>query len=54
MRYNCCFVGNYAEIVPCRAFPDSFDMFGRHTGKYHTSPCNGMEQPHSVVNTPRC
>ena len=51
MRYNCYSVGNYAKIIPRRAFPNSFDMFNGHTGKYHTHPCNGMEQPHNVVNT---
>ena len=36
MRYNCYSVGNYAKIIPRRAFPNSFDMFNGHTGKYHT------------------
>ncbi len=47
------FVGNYAEIIPRRAFPNSFDMFDGHTGKCYSGPCNGMGQPHSLVNTLR-
>ena len=27
-------------------------MFDGHTGKYHTAgPCNGMGEPHGLVNT---
>ena len=53
MRYNCWFVGNYARILPNRAFPNSFDMFDGHIGKYHGGPCNGMGEPRVLVNTLR-
>lgn len=47
------FVGIHAEIIPCGALPNSFDMLDGHTAKLGSGHCNGMGQPLGLVNTLR-
>lgn len=45
------FVGNYPEIIPSRAFPNSLDMLDGHTPKQYTGACHRMEQPDGLGDT---
>jgi hypothetical protein len=54
IRRRCSFVGNYAEIIPCRAFPNSLDMLDGHSPKQYTGPCHGMGQPEGLGDALGC